>query len=344
MYDIFWSQLQQITHDCVEPSFEHLQGLKLNNISGQPVSVFDQHNKKAMVMFKSNFPHISSFLLPAALTTNIIEKSLTLSSLLPCYLVHASPIYLWGCYGSQYPLIVEGYQVGQTWFPLHKPMLTTLSNLPVTDRFGNAFQGYFFQYLPRDHSEANQPSVSQILLLAPRENREWHLFFSISKLVILPLWGVNGKKLALLGHYIAQDHLIFSSLKWRKVQEKCLLLLTVKEGQMTRSQVDDCMCTPISGSISPKNLKNPQLCHPGQAGDDNKVHFPPQMEAFPCSRLIHQSGQLDGWNKIFDGKGTFYFFPFEQFFFKGKELQSTLRSPSNLPCFAEIHEVLWQIG
>lgn len=51
-------------------------------------------------------------------------------------------------------------------------MLTTPSNLPVTDRFGNAFQGYLFQHLPRDHSEANQPRVSQILLLAPNEDRE----------------------------------------------------------------------------------------------------------------------------------------------------------------------------
>lgn len=42
MFDIFWSQLQQIAQDCSQTGFEHLQRLKLNNFSGQPVSVFDQ--------------------------------------------------------------------------------------------------------------------------------------------------------------------------------------------------------------------------------------------------------------------------------------------------------------
>lgn len=46
-------------------------------------------------MFKSNFLHISLCLLPVALSINITENSLTLSSLLACYLVHTSPIYLW---------------------------------------------------------------------------------------------------------------------------------------------------------------------------------------------------------------------------------------------------------
>lgn len=46
MFGIFWSQVQQIAQDCIQPGFEHLHGLKLNNISGQPVSAFDQHHNK----------------------------------------------------------------------------------------------------------------------------------------------------------------------------------------------------------------------------------------------------------------------------------------------------------
>jgi len=131
-------------------------------------------------MFKRNFLHISLCLLPIILSVSTTEKSLALSSLPPCYLVHTSLVYLWGCYGSQYHLIVESIQVGQAWFPLHKSLLTSLSNLLVINMFTNVFQRYLFHHLPRDQSEANQPMVSQILPLAPLEDGEWHLFFYLS--------------------------------------------------------------------------------------------------------------------------------------------------------------------
>lgn len=46
--------------------------------------------------------------------------------------------------GSGNYLTEEGYQVGQTLFPLHKTMLAIPNHLLVCHTFGNGFQDYSF--------------------------------------------------------------------------------------------------------------------------------------------------------------------------------------------------------
>ena len=63
-------------------------------------------------------------------------------------------------------LIIEGSQVDQPLFHLHKPMLTTPKHLPVLNVPGNGFQGWLLHHFPGDQGETAQPVVTHILLLA----------------------------------------------------------------------------------------------------------------------------------------------------------------------------------
>lgn len=60
-------------------------------------------------------------------------------------------------------LIVEGYQVSQTSFPLHESMLTTPNHLLVLSIFGIPD---FLHHFPKDPGEADWPIVPSITLLA----------------------------------------------------------------------------------------------------------------------------------------------------------------------------------
>ena len=77
-------QLQKVSQSHVQMSFEYLQAGKLQNLSGQPVLMFDQpDNKKVFLMFRWNFLYFHLCLFPLVLSLDTTKKSLALSSLYP---------------------------------------------------------------------------------------------------------------------------------------------------------------------------------------------------------------------------------------------------------------------
>ena len=87
--------------------------------------------------------------------------------------IHSSPVI-----HQTSLLIIEGYYVGQAWFPLHKSTLTTPNHFCVLHIIGNGFQDYLLYHFPKTKV---RPVVLRILLLAFLSRLHWNLIFIFSQ-------------------------------------------------------------------------------------------------------------------------------------------------------------------
>lgn len=87
--------------------------------------------------------------------------------------IHSSPVI-----HQTSLLIIEGYYVGQAWFPLHKSTLTTPNHFRVLHIIGNGFQDYLLHRFPKTKV---RPVVLRILLLAFLSRLHWNLIFIFSQ-------------------------------------------------------------------------------------------------------------------------------------------------------------------
>lgn len=79
--------LDQAAQSNVQMAFEHVQGGRLHNLPGQPVSVLSHpdlsyffHSERCFLMFRWSFLYFSESPLPLVLSLGITEESLALSS------------------------------------------------------------------------------------------------------------------------------------------------------------------------------------------------------------------------------------------------------------------------